>query len=119
MNPGMARSNFNVRSPEVSHEVLTPARSGIRGSSSFASIGGFPESGVRLNIVTKGGNMVMKRTTEVIRNPDIYTDMLSEMICNNPWIRQSEAKYVGEENDCFWLFRGVAWRWGKVIRADH
>jgi hypothetical protein len=53
----------------------------------------------------------MKRTMEIIRNPDIYTDMLSEMICNNPWIRQSKAKDVGEENDCFWLFRGVAWRW--------
>ena len=51
-------------------------------------------------------NTVTKRTIGVIGNPDIYTDMLSEMICNGSWIRQSKTKDIGfsfcEENDCPW-----------------
>ena len=40
---GRVGRTLRIKSARVPNEVLTPARSGIRGSSLFASKGGFPE----------------------------------------------------------------------------
>jgi hypothetical protein len=105
MNLGRDGRPLRMRRPIVSHEVLTPARSGIRGSRSFASKGGFPEGEKALRCYqqspqgVEGLNMSMGRTVEEIRNPDIYADVFSEVVCNNSRVRQREAEDISEEND--------------------
>ena len=47
----------------------------------------------------RGLNMSMKRTVEEIRNPDVYADVFSEVVCDNPRVRQRETEDIGEEND--------------------
>jgi hypothetical protein len=37
---------------------------------------------------------------EEIGNPDIYADMLGEVVCNNSRIRNRKAEDISEENDC-------------------
>ena len=59
------------------------------------------------------------RTVEEIGNPDIYADMFSEVVCDDPWVRQRQTEDVCEEDDCLCLLRGIARRWGKVVGTDH
>ena len=112
---------MKIRSTEVSHEVRTPARSGSRGISLFASAGGFPkkepwgEAAARAVMHTRPTG----RTIEQIRNPYIYTDMLGEVICNNLRVWRRKTEYVSEENDCLGSLCGITWRWGKVVGTDH
>jgi hypothetical protein len=63
--------------------------------------------------------MVVKFTIEEIGNPDVYTDMFSEVVCYNPWVRQDKTKDIGEEDDCLGPLRGICRCWGKVVGADH
>ena len=60
-----------------------------------------------------------RRTIEVIRDPDVYTDLFSEVVRNNPWIRQGKTENVREEDDCLCPLRGIFRRWSKVVLADH
>ena len=59
-----------------------------------------------------------RRTVEEIGNPDVYADMLGEVVGNNPRIRQRKTEDVGEEDDRLCPLRGVARGWGKVVLAD-
>jgi hypothetical protein len=61
----------------------------------------------------------MGRAIEQIRNPDIYTDMLSEVVCDNLWIWRRKTKDVCEENDCLGSLCCIAWCRGKVVMTDH
>jgi hypothetical protein len=60
-----------------------------------------------------------RRTVEEIGNPDVYIDMFSEMVCQNPWIRQGKTEDIREEDDCLRPLRGTIWRWSKVVLAFH
>ena len=63
--------------------------------------------------------VVRGRTVEKIRDPDIYPNLFSEVVRNNPRIGQGKAEDVREEDDCLCPLRGIArWR-GKVVLADH
>ena len=59
------------------------------------------------------------RTVKKIWNPDIYSNMFSEVVRYNPWIRQRKAEYICEEDDCLCSLCGVIRRCGKVVFADH
>jgi hypothetical protein len=63
--------------------------------------------------------ILMQSTIEEIGNPDVYTNLFGELVCNNPWVRQGETKDIGEENNCLVLLCGICRRWGKVVEADH
>jgi hypothetical protein len=117
-NLGKEGRPLKIRIAILTHENLTPARSGIRGSKSFALNGGFPV-GIDQCQSREGARKLMESTIEEIGNPDIYTDMFSEMVCHNPWVWQGEAKNIGEENDCLGLLCSICGRWGKVVEADH
>jgi hypothetical protein len=45
--------------------------------------------------------------------------MFSEVVGNNPRIRQRKTEDVREEDDCLCPLRGIARGWGKVVLADH
>ena len=65
-------------------------------------------------------DMPKECTVEEIGNPDIYADMLGEVVCNNSRIRQRKTEDISEENYCLGPLRGIARRRrGKVIRTDH
>ncbi len=97
------RINFTT----LSHEFLTPARSAIKGSRVFASAGGFPErSGLRHQPTHQSEHIVLVvrwRTFEEIGDPDIYPNLFSEVVRNNPRIGQGKAEDVREEDDCLCL----------------
>jgi len=59
------------------------------------------------------------RTVEEIWNPDIYPNLFSEVVRDNPRIRQWKAEYICEEDDCLCPLRGIVRRGGKVVLADH
>jgi hypothetical protein len=61
----------------------------------------------------------MQCTIEEVGNPDVYTDLFGELVCDNPRIRQGETEDISEENDCLGLLCGIWRRWGKVVGADH
>src|SRR5579863_819633 len=120
--PGRLTMIFRMKRPEVSHDFRTPARSGSRGNNSFASAGGFPKEITPRGFAwqsPKGAHMLTERTIEQFRNPDIYTDMLSEVGGNNPRIRRRKTEYVSEENDCLGPLRSITWCWGKVVAVNH
>ena len=58
------------------------------------------------------------RTVEEIGNPNVYTDLFSELVGYNPRIRQRKAKDVCKEDDCLCLLRGIVRRGGKVVLAN-
>ena len=52
-------------------------------------------------------DMPKECTVEEIGNPDIYADMLGEVVCNNSRIRQRKTEDISEENYCLGPLRGV------------
>jgi hypothetical protein len=61
----------------------------------------------------------MQCTIKDVGNPDVYTDMFSDVVCDNPWVRQGETEDISEENDCLGLLCGIWRRGSKVVEADH
>jgi hypothetical protein len=45
--------------------------------------------------------------------------MFSEVVCDNPWIRQGKTEDVREEDDCLCPLRGIVRRCCEVVLADH
>jgi hypothetical protein len=41
----------------------------------------------------------MERTIEEIGHSNIYTNVFSEVVCDNPRIRKRETEYVSEDDD--------------------
>jgi len=64
-------------------------------------------------------NRLIERTIEEIRNPDIYTNMFSEVIRDNPGVRQRKTENIGEEDDGLGLLRGIVRCWREVVESDH
>jgi len=63
-------------------------------------------------------NRLIERTIEEIRNPDIYTNMFSEVIGDNPGVRQRKAEDISEEDDGLGLPRGIVGCRGEVVGAN-
>ena len=61
----------------------------------------------------------MGHTIEKIRNPDIYMDVLGEVVCDNLRIWRRKTEYVREKNDCFGPLCCISRCRGKVVRTDH
>ena len=59
------------------------------------------------------------RTVEVIWNPHIYPNPFSELVRDNPRIRQRKAEYICEEDDRLCPLRGIVRCGGKVVLADN
>jgi hypothetical protein len=45
--------------------------------------------------------------------------MFSEVVGNDPRIRQRKTEDVREEDDCLCPLRSIARGWGKVVLANH
>ena len=109
------KTNFTISS----HGVLAPARSTISGSRLFTSAGGFPEWTGSTSAKDSVYACYEGHTVEEIWNPDIYPNLLSEVVRYNPWVRQGKAEYICEEDDCFCPLCGVVRCGSKIVLADH